>query len=114
MIEAKEMAQSIAETLNAKKAEDVMIIDIGEKSSFADYFVMASAANERQLEALQGHIEDLLEPQEVFPRNVEGKRQSGWILMDYGDVIVNILTRDMRDKYSIEKIWGDCEAMIVR
>jgi len=113
MMEPREMAQKIAETLSARKALDVMIIDISEKSSFADYFVMASAGNERQLEALKDHIEDLLEPMEIFPKSVEGKRDSGWILMDYGDVIVNVLTLEMRDKYNIEKIWGDCEIIAV-
>ena len=113
MIEPKEMAQSIAKTLADRKAGDVMIIDIGTKSSFADYFVMASAGNERQLEALKDHVEDLLEPEGVFPKSVEGKKDSGWILMDYGDVIVNILTAEMREKYSIEKIWGDCEFVTV-
>ena len=113
MTEPREMAQQIAEALSAKKAMDVMIIDIGPKSSFADYFVMASAGSERQLEALKDTTEDLLEPMGVFPKNVEGKRQSGWILMDYGDVIVNVLTLEMREKYNIEKIWGDCEVISV-
>lgn len=113
MMEPREMAQKIAETLSARKALDVMIIDISDKSSFADYFVMASAGNERQLEALKDHIEDLLEPMDIFPKSVEGKRDSGWILMDYGDVIVNVLTLEMRDKYNIEKIWGDCEIIAV-
>ncbi len=108
-MEPREMAHSIAETLDARKAFDVLIIDISPKSSFADYFVMASAGNERQLEALKDHIEDLLEPQGIFPKSVEGKKESGWILMDYGDVIVNVLTQEMREKYNIEKIWGDCE-----
>ena len=113
MIEPREMAQMIAETLSAKKAMDVIIIDISPKSSLADYFVMASAGNERQLEAFKDHVEDLLEPMEIFPKSVEGKRDSGWILMDYGDVIVNMLTLDMREKYNIEKIWGDCEFVTV-
>ena len=113
MIEPNEMAQKIAQKLLDNKALDVMIIDISPKSSFADYFVMASAGNERQLEALKDHIEDLLEPQEIFPKSVEGKRESGWILMDYGDVIVNVLTQEMREKYNIEKIWGDCEFLPV-
>ena len=113
MIGPREMAQMIAETLSAKKAMDVIIIDISPKSSFADYFVMASAGNERQLEAFKDHVEDLLEPMEIFPKSVEGKRDSGWILMDYGDVIVNMLTLDMREKYNIEKIWGDCEFVTV-
>lgn len=113
MMEPREMAQKIAETLSERKALDVMIIDISAKSSFADHFVMASAGNERQLEALKDHVEDLLEPMEIFPKSIEGKKDSGWILMDYGDVIVNILTRDMREKYNIEKIWGDCEVVTV-
>ena len=75
--------------------------------------IMASAGNERQLEAFKDHVEDLLEPMEIFPKSVEGKRDSGWILMDYGDVIVNMLTLDMREKYNIEKIWGDCEFVTV-
>lgn len=110
MKEPRELARQIAEMLNDKKAMDVMLIDISSKSSFADCFVMASAGSDRQLEALKDHVEDLLEPMEIFPKSVEGKRDSGWILMDYGDVIVNILTREMREKYNIEKIWGDCEA----
>ena len=55
------------------------------------------------------NVEDALEPEGIFPKSVEGKKASGWILMDYGDIIVNIMTMEMRDKYSIEKIWGDCD-----
>ena len=84
------------------------MIDISPKASFADYFVMASAGSERQMESLVDNIEDLLEPAGIFPKSVEGKKSSGWILMDYGDVIVNAMTAEMREKYNIERIWGDC------
>ena len=53
----------------------------------------------------------MLEKEEIFPKNIEGKRSSGWILMDYGDVVVNIMTAEMREKYDLEKIWGDCESI---
>lgn len=109
MKEPKELAEQIAGALLEKKAADVLIINISPKSSFADYFVMASAGSERQLEALKESVEDALEPEGIFPKNVEGKKNSGWILMDYGDVIVNVLTAEMREKYNIEKIWADCE-----
>ena len=109
MKEPKELAEQIAKALLDKKAGDVLMIDISPKSSFADCFVMASAGSDRQLEALKEAVEDVLEPEGIFPKNVEGKKDSGWILMDYGDVIVNILTVEMREKYNIEKIWGDCE-----
>ena len=108
-MEPKELAELIAKTLDDKKGIDVALIDIAERSSFADYFVLASAGNERHAQALRDAVEDVLEPLEIFPKNVEGKNKPTWILMDYRDVIVNIMTQDARDKYSLEKIWGDCE-----
>ena len=66
---------------------------------------------ERQLDALVDNVEDALEPQKIFPKSVEGKRSSGWILMDYGDVVINVMTVEMREKYNIERIWGDCESL---
>ena len=111
MIEAKKMALDIAKLLDEKKAMDVAVIDISPKASFADYFVMASAGSERQLDALVDNVEDALEPQKIFPKSVEGKRSSGWILMDDGDVVINVMTVEMREKYNIERIWGDCESL---
>lgn len=108
-MEPKELADRIAKILDDKKALDVVLIDISTKASFADYFVVASASNERQMGALIDNVEDVLEPEGMFPKSIEGKKTSGWILMDYGDVVVNVMTTEMRDKYSIEKIWGDCE-----
>lgn len=111
MMEPKELALKIAEHLDEKKALDVTVIDIGTKASFADYFVLASGGSDRQMAALVENVEDLLEPMEIFPKSVEGKKPSGWILMDYGDVVVNVMTLEMREKYNIEKIWGDCETL---
>ena len=109
MMKPKEMAVKTAKQLDDKKAIDVTIIDISTKASFADYFVIASAGSDRQIGALVEAIEDLLEPENIFPKNIEGKKISGWILMDYGDVVINVMTTEMREKYNIEKIWGDCE-----
>lgn len=109
MMEVKEMALKTAALLNEKKATDVTVIDIAEKASFADFLIIASAGSERQLASLVDNIEELLEPEQIFPKNIEGKRSSGWILMDYGDVVINIMTLEMRDKYNLDKIWGDCE-----
>lgn len=106
---AKEMAVFAAKTLDKKKGRDIVIIDIGTKSAFADYMVLASGGSDRQVSALCEETEEKLEEQGIPVKNIEGKKTSGWILMDYGDVIINLLTLEMRDKYNIEKVWGDCE-----
>ena len=95
MNEERAKAEAIAKVLSDKKGMDVAVIDISPKASFADFFVLASGGSDRQVAALV--------------ESVEGRKTSGWILMDYGDVVVNVMTPEMREKYNIERIWGDCE-----
>ena len=105
----KEYAVLAGKTLSAKKAQDIVIIDIQEKASFADYFVICSGTSERQIRTLVDEVEEALAKEGLFVKSVEGKQSSGWILMDFGAIIVNLFTKEMREKYNIEKIWGDCE-----
>ena len=109
----RELALKTGEILSAKKAEDVIILDIAEQSSFADFFVNATAMNERQLSALADETEGLLAKEGIMPKNIEGKPPSGWILMDYGDIIVNLFLPGQREMYQIEKIWSDGEIIEV-
>lgn len=104
----RDLAQLGAELLSNKKATEVKIIDIGEKSSFADFLVIANGNSERQVAALTDDVEDAFAKEGVIVKRIEGKNGTGWVLMDFGDVIVNIFTKEMRDKYNIEKVWGDC------
>ena len=112
-MESKEVAQTIANILNEKKARDIVIIDIAEKSSFADYFVIATGGSERQLGALADDVEDKFAELEITPKSKDGRPDTGWILVDGGDVIVNLFTKATRDKYTLEKIWSDCESILV-
>ena len=112
-METKEVAQTIANILNEKKARDIVIIDIAEKSSFADYFVIATGGSERQLGALADDVEDKCAELEITPKSKDGRPDTGWILVDGGDVIVNLFTEATRDKYTLEKIWSDCESILV-
>lgn len=109
----KDIALNAAAILLKKKAIDVVVIDIKEKSSFADFFVIASGGSERQVGTLADEIEEQLEKEGITVRSIEGKQTSGWILMDFGDVIVNIFTAEQRDRYHIEKVWSDCEIMTI-
>ena len=95
------------------KGADIVIIDIAEKSSFADYFVIATGGSERQLGALADDVEDKFAELEITPKSKDGRPDTGWILVDGGDVIVNLFTEATRDKYTLEKIWSDCESILV-
>lgn len=108
-MDCKDMAMFSARILDNKKARDIDVINIGTKAAFADYMVLASGGSERQIETLADELEEQFLKEGILVRNIEGKKNSGWILMDYGDIIVNLLTVDMREKYNIEKVWGDCE-----
>lgn len=108
-MESRELALLGAKVLDEKKGMDIVCINIGSKSSFADYFVLASGGTERQIKALSDEIENAFVENHVLVKSIEGQPSSGWILMDYGDVIINVLTVDMREKYNIEKVWSDCE-----
>ncbi|NLP29672.1 MAG: ribosome silencing factor [Clostridiales bacterium] len=107
----KEIALKIAKILDDKKAIDIVVIDVSEKSSFADYLIVASGRTHIQAGTLTTEVIKQLVEDGVDPRNVEGKKESGWILLDYGDIIVNIFTEEERNRYNIEKIWSDCKTL---
>ena len=109
MTDSKETALLAAKTLDNKKAQDIVIIDIAEKASFADYFVLASGNSERQIGTLAEDIDDIFAKEGVPLKNIEGKKTSGWILLDYGNLIIHIFDREQRSFYSLERIWGDAK-----
>ena len=110
---SKEMAKAIADLLSEKKAKEVVMIDIAENSSFADYFVNATAGNERQLGSLAEDVYDKFAERGYEPKSRDGRPETGWILVDGGDVIVNLFTEETRNKYTLERIWNDCEMILV-
>ncbi|MCQ2553609.1 MAG: ribosome silencing factor [Clostridia bacterium] len=105
----KELALKVAGIADDKKAQHILIIDIAEKSGFADYFILATASSYRQIDALADEIEDKLAEDGLLVKHIEGQGESGWVLMDYGDIIVNLFSEEQRSRYSIEKVWGDCD-----
>ena len=109
----KEYAMLAGKVLSDKKAQDIVVIDIQEKASFADYFVICSGTSERQVQSLVDDVEDAFAKEDLLAKSIEGKNGSGWILMDFGDIIVNVFTKEMREKYNIEKVWGACECIEV-
>jgi|GEM_PF-23124 len=107
-MENREIAFKAAKVLDEKKGFDITILDVSNHSSFADYLVIATGASERQIGALISETEDALAKDGILSRTAEGRPESGWVLMDYGDVIVNVFSPEMRTKYALERVWGDC------
>ena len=105
----KAIAWKAAEVIDSKKGQDITLIDISGTSGFADYFVITHAPSDRLMKTIADEVEDKLAELGVFMKHSEGKNGSGWILMDFGDVIVNVFTGEQRERYNLEKIWGDCE-----
>lgn len=103
-----ELARRIVEVIADKKGEDVLLLDIRDVSILADYFVIGSSTSERQAKAI---IEDIKQEMkrtfEVRPLHIEGEPATGWILMDYGGVVVHLFAPDVRAYYDLEGLWRD-------
>ena len=101
------MVKLAVEALGEKKGEDIKIIDINGVSVIADYFVLASASNVNQLHALVDSVEEKLFKAGYECRQKEGNLSSTWLLMDYGDVIIHVFSKEDRLFYDLERIWTD-------
>ena len=107
MSREKEMAQLACKAIDDKKGEDIKVIDIHEVSVIADYFVIASASNQNQVQAIVDNVEEQLGRAGFEAKQVEGTRNSSWVLMDYGDMIVHVFDEENRLFYDLERIWRD-------
>ena len=113
MTEARELAKIACHALDEKKAEDIRIIEISEISVLADYFIIASGGNQNQIQAMVDAVDEDLAKAGHHARQVEGNQNSSWILMDYGDIIVHIFSKEDRLFYELERIWRDGRQMDV-
>ncbi len=107
MADSAVFARVAYEALADKKGENIKIIDISEISPIADYFIIADGANQNQLQAMCDSVEEALYKAGCALRQTEGNRNSTWILMDYGDVIVHVFSKEDRLFYDLERIWRD-------
>ncbi len=113
MEQSREMAKAACHALSEKKAEDIRVIDIAGISTLADYFIIATAANSNQIQALIDAVGEELGKSGYEAKQVEGNRNSSWILMDYRDIIVHIFSKEDRLFYDLERIWTDGKSVEV-
>jgi ribosome-associated protein len=107
VVAAEDKVLSLIErTLEDGKAEDVVVIDLTEKSSFADSMVIATGRSQRQVTALAQHLRRALETHGIKRLSTEGEKQGDWVLIDAGDVIIHLFRPEVRAFYNLEKMWG--------
>ena len=109
---SRELALRIAELIADTPASDTLVLDIHRLSSVADCFVICSGQNERQLRAIVRDVVEHLDGDGVHPRRVEGTPPSGWILLDYGDVVVHVFDEDQRAFYRLEDLWSGATTLL--
>jgi ribosome-associated protein len=107
-----ELTLAIAAALD-KKASDVVVLDLRKASAFTDFFVIATGANMRQVQAIAEAVEGALARHGTRPALVEGLGRSEWVLIDYFDFIVHVFTPATREFYGLERLWGDAERVEV-
>lgn len=92
-------------TLEEKKGENILLLDIHEIASFTDFFVICNGTSDRMLDALARDVIESAERLTDFHYRVEGQARDGWLLIDLGDVVVHLLSPDQRDYYRLEQLW---------
>ncbi len=113
LLDSKELVLQCVNAALDRKAEDLIILKVKDVSSFADYFVLCSGNSDRQIKGLAEHIGQKLKKAGIFPLGIEGERSGSWILMDYGDVIIHVFYKPVREFYDIEGLWSDAPRMTI-
>ncbi len=111
--EAIDMAEVAARAAAAKLADDVIVIDVSDQLVITDCFVIASASNERQVNAIVDGVEEKMREAGYKPARREGTREGRWTLLDYVDIVVHIQHQDERDFYALDRLWRDCPVLAV-
>lgn len=103
----------LVDTIVDKKGSDITLLDIREQAVFADFFLICNGENERQLNTLAETIRDKAKQEaNVTAHGVEGKPQSGWMLVDFGDLVVHIFSPEKRTYYDLEDLWRDAHVVL--
>lgn len=106
------IAHKVVDVVYDKKGTDVVLLDIRRLTTFADYFVITSGTSKVQIRALAENVEEALDGANVRPLHREGSAEDGWILIDYGQVVVHIFSPERREFYGLEKLWSGATTVV--
>ena len=102
-------AKDAANALDQKFGKNIVILDISEISTIADYFIITDAGNPNQVQAMVDGVEESMHNNELNLRHIEGVNRADWVLMDFGDILVHIFNKETREFYDLERTWRDAK-----
>lgn len=105
---ALELVRAAAQAASDKLAENIIAFDVSEQLVITDAFVLCSAPSDRQVKSIVDEVEDRLREVGAKPERREGERDGGWVLLDYGEVVVHVQHEEARQFYALERLWRDC------
>ncbi len=111
-MEANELARKIVDILEENKAEDILLIDVSKQTDMANYFVLANGTSDRMIDALADYVESGIRNDCHLHGAIQGVTGGGWMLIDYGDVIVHIFSPDRRSYYSLEDLYKESKVLL--
>ena len=104
---SEEIRDIVVEALEDLKGTEIKVLDVHDKTSVTDILVIASGKSSRQVKALANNVQEMVKEKGITPLSTEGAQDSGWTLIDLGDVVVHVMLPETRDFYNLEKLWGD-------
>jgi ribosome-associated protein len=111
-LEALALARTIVDALEEKKAEDILLMDLKGIAPFTDYFVICTGTSERMLKALIHAALDEVREEHGLKTRVEGETLDGWLLADFGDVVLHVFSLDQREYYSLDELWHEGKVLL--
>ncbi len=111
-MESYELARKIVSILEENKAEDIVLIDVSRQVDITDYFVIANGTSDRMIDALANYVADGIRDDCQIHASIQGVTGGGWMLIDYGDVIVHIFSPDRRAYYSLEDLYKESKVLL--
>ena len=109
MLTPDKVAELVVNTLDSKKAKDIITLRTTDVTILADYFIICTATSATHLKTLSDEVEKILKENGEMPRRREGHRTGGWVLLDFACVVVHLFLQETRDFYTLERLWSDAE-----
>jgi ribosome-associated protein len=112
VVEAVEVARKAVDAALNKQAADIILLDLRAVCAFTDYFIICSGDSERQIQAICDEIGETLKREGIPPPHCEGSPDSGWVILDFGDIVVHIFAPEERWYYELERLWSEATAVV--